>query len=551
MNRMKNNIKAFIPLVGILVLLFSSQASAQLMSDGVLDQVVIRFAERSKLWADVILSAARWLFWTLGAISLVWTFGLMALRKADIQEFFSEFIKFIMFFGFFMWLLEFGPAIATSIIDSLSMLGSKASKTAAITPSRIMDIGFKVWSQAIKNSSGWSPVDSFVGLLLSAGVLIILALVAINMMLLMVSAWFLMYAGIFFLGFGGSRWTSDMAINYYKTVLGMGAQILTMVLLLAIGYDLLSEYYAKMNTGSLNFNELAVMIVFCIALLLLTNTLPQLISGIITGASVGNAGAGSFGAGAAMGAAMTAAGMAAGGAAMVGSAISGTVTGGAGAVSAVQAAMQAAAGGGDLDTGLGSISGSNAGSDSPVGAGDTPFAQAAGLGADGGSGSDGGTGSDGAGSDGGSGSDGGTGSSGADGSGSAGSSGSDGAGSDGGSGSDGGTDTSSGADGSSGSDGGTDTSSGAEGSSDSGGGTDTSTGGGGGSAGSSGSDGGTDTSTGGAKTGLALAMATVGELGKGIKSMAVESAKDKISKTAGGKLADRIKNPKQDDKQDD
>ncbi|MGS0066676.1 type IV secretion system protein, partial [Escherichia coli] len=36
-------------------------------------------------------------------------------------------------------------------------------------------------------------------------------------------AWILLYAGVFFLGFGGSRWTSDMAINYYKTVLGLAA----------------------------------------------------------------------------------------------------------------------------------------------------------------------------------------------------------------------------------------------------------------------------------------------------------------------------------------
>lgn len=47
-----------------------------------------------------------------------------------------------------------------------------------------------------------------------------------------------------------------MAINYYKTLLGVAVQIMTMVLLVGIGNDLLSSFYARMNTGTLNFEEL-------------------------------------------------------------------------------------------------------------------------------------------------------------------------------------------------------------------------------------------------------------------------------------------------------
>ena len=45
------------------------------------------------------------------------------------------------------------------------------------------------------------------------------------MLLLLVSAWILMYAGIFFLGVGVSRWTSVMAINYVNTVPGVAVQL--------------------------------------------------------------------------------------------------------------------------------------------------------------------------------------------------------------------------------------------------------------------------------------------------------------------------------------
>ena len=277
-------------LIGVALALYSTAASAQLTNQGMLDQVVTEFATRATSWQTVVMNAAMFLFWTLGTISLVFTFGFMALRKADIGEFFAEFIRFILFFGFFLWLLRNGPAFANSIIQSLARIGEQASGVASVTPSGIVDIGFLILRQAFSNSSIWSPVDSFIGVALSLGILILLAVVAINMLLLLVSGWLLMYAGIFFLGFGGSRWTSDMAINYYKTVLGVAVQIMTMVLLVGIGNDLLSSFYARMNTGTLNFEELGVMLVFCVALLMLVNRVPPLVAGIITGSGIGGAG---------------------------------------------------------------------------------------------------------------------------------------------------------------------------------------------------------------------------------------------------------------------
>ncbi|QDY49666.1 P-type conjugative transfer protein TrbL [Stenotrophomonas maltophilia] len=364
-------------LIGVALALYSTAASAQLTNQGMLDQVVTEFATRATSWQTVVMNAAMFLFWTLGTISLVFTFGFMALRKADIGEFFAEFIRFILFFGFFLWLLRYGPTFANSIIQSLARLGEQASGVASVTPSGIVDIGFMILKQAFRNSSIWSPVDSFIGVALSVGILILLAVVAVNMLLLLVSGWLLMYAGIFFLGFGGSRWTSDMAINYYKTVLGVAVQIMTMVLLVGIGNDLLSSFYARMNTGTLNFEELGVMLVFCVALLMLVNRVPPLVAGIITGSGIGGAGGiGNFGAGAAIGAAMGAASMAAGAASVAGAAVMGGAASAAGGMSAIKAAFEKAGASAGGESGGMPVFGGGAGGDSDAGS----FAQAAGFG---------------------------------------------------------------------------------------------------------------------------------------------------------------------------
>lgn len=399
-------------LIGVALALYSTAASAQLTNQGMLDQVVTDFASAASSWQVAVMNAAMFLFWTLGTISLVITFGFMALRKADIGEFFAEFIRFILFFGFFLWLLRYGPTFAGSIIRSLRQLGEQASGVSSVTPSGIVDVGFLILKQALANLSAFSPVDSVIGVALSLGILILLTIVAVNMLLLLVSSWILMYAGIFFLGFGGSRWTSDMAINYYKTVLGVAVQIMTMVLLVGIGNDLLTSFYARMNTGTLNFEELGVMLVFCVALLMLVNRVPPLVAGIITGSGIGGAGGiGNFGAGAAIGAAMGAASMAAGAASVAGAAVMGGAASAAGGMSAIKAAFEKAGysaggeSGGMPMLGGGSDSGSDAGSfaqaagfggGSSSGAGTTtPLAQAAGFGSSSGSGASGSCGSNG------------------------------------------------------------------------------------------------------------------------------------------------------------
>jgi type IV secretion system protein TrbL len=313
--------------------LFSANAYADIDSAGLFDNVLDRYKIAASAWAATITTHATWLFWTLALISMVWTFGMMALRKADIAEFFAEFIRFTVFTGFFWWLLINGPNFATSIMDSLRKIGVDATGTgAALTPSGIVDIGFDIFAKVLTKSTIWSPFSSAVGIAISLIILIVLALIGVNMLLLLISAWILAYAGVFFLGFGGSRWTSEMAIGYFKTVLSIGAQLLTMILLVGIGKSFIDDFYSRISAG-INLNELAVILVVAIVLLALANRVPGLVGSLAMGGGTGSLGAG-LGAGAVGGAAA----MGAAAAATAGAAI---MTGGANIVGGAHALMAA------------------------------------------------------------------------------------------------------------------------------------------------------------------------------------------------------------------
>lgn len=244
-------------------------------------------------------------------MSMVWTYGFMALRRADIQEFFAETIKFFGTLGFFWWLLINGPAISLSIINTMRSISAEASGLGnGLSPSGIVDIGFSILSKVSESASLLSPVVSAVMLVAAIVVLVVLALIAVNMLLLLVSAWLLAYAGIFLLGFGGSRWTSDIAIGFYKAVLGIGIQLFTMILLIGIGKSFIDQYYTAFKAGTPDLNSLCVLLVASVVLLTLVNKLPPMLAGIV-GSGGQSSGIGSFGAGAAIGAATMAASAAA------------------------------------------------------------------------------------------------------------------------------------------------------------------------------------------------------------------------------------------------
>jgi type IV secretion system protein TrbL len=317
---------------------FSTNAYAAISNKGILDDVLSRYSTAASTWGTVITAYASWLFWTLTLISMVWTFGMMILRKADIGEFFAEFIRFTVFTGFFFWLLTNGPKFAIDIQDSLLQIGGKATGTGAtFSPSGIVDIGFDIFGKVYDNSSTWTPVDSTVGIIISLIILVVLALVAVNMLVLLISGWILAYAGIFFLGFGGSRWTSDMAISYFKTVLSIAAQLLTMVLLVGIGKSFIDQYYTNMNQSYADMKELGIMLIVSVVLLALVNKLPPLIGQIPMGG-----GTGAIGNGLGTGAAMAAAAMGAAAVATAGAAVMGGLTSMAGGGSAIKAAYDKA-----------------------------------------------------------------------------------------------------------------------------------------------------------------------------------------------------------------
>src|SRR5215470_1914928 len=185
-----------ISLIFVIVLIAAAPVAASAQNanvQGVIDTLLNKYKSAGQTWANTIEQAATNLFWLLATISLGWTCISMAIKQSDLVEIVAELCRFIMFTGFFFWLLLHGATFSNAIVKSLWQIGGDAGGTGqSIYPGDLITLGMKVYQQTLQHVSFLQP-ESIVAPIIIA-ILIVCALIAVNMILLLCAAWIVLYA---------------------------------------------------------------------------------------------------------------------------------------------------------------------------------------------------------------------------------------------------------------------------------------------------------------------------------------------------------------------
>jgi len=255
---------------------------------------------------------AKNLFWLLASISFFWTFIQLSLKKGDLSDFFTEFVKFCAVTGFFWWILQEAPGMIKDITNGLVFAVLKHYPQAGqnvtydlSTAGGVIKRGI-VQSESIMSTYGVisanksifiygnnilssfsSIIDFILFILLAFYSLVVYAAIALKMAIIKIGIYFLSYVGVFILGFGGSSFTKEMAINFYKTVIAQGAQLLVLVAIVVAGSNMVKVFLDE----GLKIREFSIIQIFLIFVSLyilnrLADEIPQLISNIIASGSL-------------------------------------------------------------------------------------------------------------------------------------------------------------------------------------------------------------------------------------------------------------------------
>ncbi|TKF87412.1 type IV secretion system protein, partial [Vibrio sp. F13] len=143
--------------------------------------------------------------------------------------------------------------------------------------SNIVEIGIVLAQRIWDSSSGFDVGQAFIIGLCGLIVLVVLALIAAQLTVLIVGAFVILNGGVVMMGFLGSEWTRDHAMNYFTTVLGMSVQIFIMQLLVIIGNELFMGF---IDTPSEGVADYLMMVVMSIIYYALVATVPNMASSL-------------------------------------------------------------------------------------------------------------------------------------------------------------------------------------------------------------------------------------------------------------------------------
>ncbi len=337
-------------LLALAFVFFSAQSYAD---TGILDNIASSYKNASTGWATTLLGYANRLFMLLATIELAWSFGVWAMDKSELQGFTSAIVKKIMWIGLFYALLLNGPTWIPLIVDSFTQAGSAAGGAGAgLSPSEIFTTGLDnaaTMLQGIKDMSLWDDFATIVIAGLAAiAIVLAFAVIAGQLLIALIESYIAISAGLLFLGFGGSRWTTDFVQKFIGYAVATGVKLFMLFLIVGIGNTQALQWKSMLQTigqpGAPVFNLILTVFGGSIILAVIAVQIPAMAASMLSGSPTMTAGA------AAGTAAMGAAGVVGAGAMGAASTISAAKSVG-GAASATSAAFGEA--GAQGKTGLG------------------------------------------------------------------------------------------------------------------------------------------------------------------------------------------------------
>ncbi|EIC9191464.1 P-type conjugative transfer protein TrbL [Campylobacter coli] len=265
-------------------------------------------------WTPLIKTACLWVFWTLVAIDLIWTFGLKALSGFEFGDFLATLIKKIMYIGIFLFLFNTDQWLQI-IFNSFSQLATNVNNGIDVKPNNIISTAIDVVITILQSASIFSPVQSFFIAISGIIILISFLLMAIDLLIVYLK-FFLMNVIVFFaLALGGLNHFKQIGLNPIMTAIKVGVELFMIQGLMGICFTMIGAIANEINQNITIENILIALVtpvIFCIITKMIPGIIEAVFNGSIgesVGAAAGFRAVATMAAGAAAGAAVGAVGV--------------------------------------------------------------------------------------------------------------------------------------------------------------------------------------------------------------------------------------------------
>lgn len=252
----------------------------------VLTELENQVSTAAKGWETTIMTAATSLFWILAGIEVGIAAVWLAIQSASLESWFAELVRRIMFIGFFAFVLTQGPSFAKAVVDSLYQIGAGSGSA---SPAEVFDAGIRVASQMSQQAKFGVFEDNSLAIaaVLAMGVVVIcFSLVAAIFVAVIVEMYVGLLAGMIMLGLGGSSFTKDFAIRYLVYAFSVGMKLMALVMIAKIGSSVLLGLAQAPTADSDQLITSFAIAGISVVVFMIAMYVPQIIQGVVQGASV-------------------------------------------------------------------------------------------------------------------------------------------------------------------------------------------------------------------------------------------------------------------------
>jgi len=302
----------------ILILFFAlipHQAFANAPTNNLSQAIINTYRNAAAQWISLITAYAQRLFWLLAILDFTYMGITLILKNGDLYDFSFNLVRKILFFGFFYALLINGNAWMMAIVNSFRTIAANVPGGAAnITPGTILENAFTVYMIAAQKMAITNPQTWMIGVA-GFGIIVLGALMTAVQILVLIEMYLAVVIGQITLGFGGSEWTKDYAISFVKYIIAVGMKLMAIQLIAALAVNMFTGW-ANIPAAQFDLHEAIALLISMLLLFVIMKTIPEIITGIISGGQFGSNSVSVLGSAAAMGVGLAAGsiGMAMGGA---------------------------------------------------------------------------------------------------------------------------------------------------------------------------------------------------------------------------------------------
>jgi type IV secretion system protein TrbL len=232
---------------------------------GILTGLAHDFSSTTGPWMTTALHYAQGLFFALVGIEIAWSAITYVLQKDSLPDFVAALLLKILGIGFFYILLQpqYGPVWIADVLSSFSQAGSAISGQSQLgpsDPSSVFNCGTDI-ANAMLQSISQNKIGLNLGNILPAieavlasmicslGVVIAFAIIAGQLLITLIESYIVIGAGVFMLGFTGSRWTLVFGEKYVGYAVSVGIKLFMLELIVGLGYSLGRQWAALFYNG--------------------------------------------------------------------------------------------------------------------------------------------------------------------------------------------------------------------------------------------------------------------------------------------------------------